>query len=159
MKRILNTIIAVSGMILSIVLWVVRPGDKVSVWFLVALIFFFYVILFLILDFKIVYRLPKVISIATSDDSKKKYLIIEKSDLLQQGNFITVYYQASDEETQTIIGRGYIESIHENGRAQVLIDYVLPDEKSRYLFNSLENKKSTIQCIKIKLGLNVVLKN
>ena len=67
-----------------------------------------------------IYRLPKVIKIVKA--KKSIIFIVEKNELFNQGSYATVCYQEDDEDIETVIGLGYVETINNKGYLQIKIE-------------------------------------
>ena len=161
MRNILKEInkVLIGGLTVTIVLmlsflwWLFDPTYPVPIWVLSLFIIIFYVISIIIYAVcsskkRVLYELPQVRSIQRVQN--KLILIVEKNDLFFQGAYLTVTYQADNDEVEIILGTGYVETINARGNMQVVFAEIVDDSYVRKLIQGLANHKNNCLAVKIK---------
>ena len=145
-------------LVLSFLWWVFDFDYMVPLWIVCIIVIVAYIICIIIYGiFSLkkevkIYRLPKVIKIVKA--KKSIIFIVEKNELFNQGSYATVCYQEDDEDIETVIGLGYVETINNKGYLQIKIEKKVNKKEVDDIFKKIEDKKHIKQTIKIKPSIH-----
>lgn len=96
-----------------------------------------------------VFRLPLVKQIKTAEDGTVVF-IVEKNDLFSYDAYVSVFYQESDDDLESYIGLGFVQSINSKGNLQIEFR-PHKRESSDCIYNLLLRNTSAVRnSIKIK---------
>lgn len=96
---------------------------------------------------QVIYRLPQVKAIHQTDT--KVTFIVEKNELFSQSALVTISYQTQENELETVLGIGVVETINSQGNLQVVF-VSQPSNEKMELVKSLHNSKADCDAVKIK---------
>lgn len=139
-------------MVIGFISYMWNAYTLVPIWIIYLLIIFFYLSCIAIYGFckrknkEIIYKLPEVITIA-KNDKMEPILIVEKNELYPVGSLVSIYIQNNDDQLETLLGIGYIETKNTNEYLQVRFNYDYKNTKQEEILK-LENKIRKL--IKIK---------
>ena len=65
--------------------------------------------------------------------------IVEKNDLFNQGSYATVCFQDDDDSLETVLGRGYVQSVNTAGYLQVVIEKLSNSSSALEIYEKIDN--------------------
>ena len=122
-KMILGSVTVIVTLALGFLWWMFGPDVLVPMWVVSLIIIAAYavcVIVYAIASQKVnvTYVLPAVKGIFRSSD--RLIFLVEKNDLFMQGAYVTIAFQDEDNELETTLGLGYVETVNSKGNMQIV---------------------------------------
>ena len=152
-KALLSSVTVLVFFLLGLPQWFFRPSDSVPMWLFIVCFIAFYAVCIVIYavcsgEESVVYRLPQVRAIKRY--SNHLIFLLEKSDLFSLNALVTIAYQNEDDEIETILGRGYVETINTQGCAQVVFDRKVNEERAKTIIKGLSNTGRNKRALRVK---------
>ena len=156
-KLLIGGITVVFLLFVSIIIWVFPKDTEVNIIVVVIILIICYMIC--IVEYAILktirvetYNLPSVKRIIRKEEGI--ILLVEKSDLFEVRQVVTISYQAGDDELEIELGCGVVESINSMGNLQIRIKFedVYTAEGSR-IYNVIDDNAIYRSALKVKPGI------
>lgn len=157
-NAVLAGVSALIFFILGFLWWILDANTLVPMWVLSAVIIACYLVCVIVYGIcsmqkeTSVYRLPQIKKIVVRNNAfnTEHIFIVEKNDLFNQGSYATVCFQDDDDSLETVLGRGYVQSVNTAGYLQVVIEKLSNSSSALEIYEKIDNTKYYRQSIKIK---------
>lgn len=154
-KFILGGVTVLLSLILGLLWWIWDASILIPLWVVFVVILVCYgilIIIYAIFSLKkesVVYRLPTVKKIIQSNQNEIVF-IVEKNELYSQGMYVTICYQADNDELEIPLGLGYVDTINDAGYMQISFQHIEEGEKVKKLLQTIKKSTAEKNSIKIK---------
>lgn len=152
-KVILGSVTVIVTLALGFLWWMFGPDVLVPMWVVSLIILGSYAVCVIVYatasqNLRVTYMLPAVKAILRNSD--KLIFLVEKNDLFMQGAYVTIAFQDEDNELETILGLGYVETINSKGNMQIIFQKQSSEPTASEIISKLTDKKVYRHSIKIK---------
>jgi len=135
----------------GILCWIFDASDQVPMWLLIITIvfsWFVWLVTYVICSKKkVAFSLPAIKSI--NIDFGVVFLV-EGSELYSVDSLVSIYYQDEDDELETFLGIGYVETRNSNSCFQIRLKNVSEVTSAKKILKTIKNDSQTKRSIKIK---------